>query len=447
MNALLDNDETNNCYFIKGFGGSGKTFLYNTLYYLAKGKGKNICTMAFTGIAATLLPHGQTMHKAFGLPVPIYSDSNSSITAESTEAIKLLSYDLFLIDEAPAAIRYIYEIMDRVLRYITGKNDKTFGGKICVAGGDFRQTLPIQKHANKNEIIDLSMKHSPLWCKFQQYTLTKNMRTLPSETNFSNFLLELGNGKLNDENNSIDLSHIPQTCISHHINKIVEDTFENIIKNKNYREIKDIAILACRNDDVNELNGQTVHLLDQATEKIYTSIDTLDDCVNGILGESITPEHLHQLSPNSLPPHELVLRQYSVIMLIRNLNIDEGLCNGTRLLVLEMTDNTLKCEILTGDKAGDIVFLCRIIFYCDKDYAFTFKRRQFPVKLAFAMTINKSQGQTMRRIALYLKNQVFSHGQLYVALSRVRSWDSLKIYLEDKSLKRIKNYVFTELYD
>lgn len=99
--------------------------------------------MAFTGIAATLLPLGQTIHRAFALPVPLFSDSNSNIKAQTPEAQVLLNYDLFMIDEAPAAIKYAFEIMDRLLKYLL-QNDKPFGGKIIVAGGDFRQTLPIQ---------------------------------------------------------------------------------------------------------------------------------------------------------------------------------------------------------------------------------------------------------------------------------------------------------------
>lgn len=206
LQAVLNGDEINNCYFISSFGGSGKTFLYNTLYYLARGHGKKISTMALTGIAGTLLPSGQTIHKTFGLPVPIFSDSNSSISNETKQSEDLLSTDLFIIDEAPAAIRYAYEIMDRLLRDLTKNEHLPFGGKIIVAGGDFRQTLPIQKNANRPEIISLSMKNSPLWIHFQQFTLTQNMRTLPSETDFSNFLLKLGNGELNDEKDHISLS-------------------------------------------------------------------------------------------------------------------------------------------------------------------------------------------------------------------------------------------------
>uniref|UniRef100_A0ABD2WEM7 DNA replication helicase domain-containing protein n=1 Tax=Trichogramma kaykai TaxID=54128 RepID=A0ABD2WEM7_9HYME len=108
----------------------------------------------------------------------------------------------------------------------------------------------------------------------------------------------------------------------------------------------------------------------------------------------------------------------------------------------------MKCKILTGEKTNEIVFLNRITLYSENDYPFTFKRRQFPVKLAFAMTINKSQGQTFNKVVIDLRRDVFSHGQLYVAMSRVRSWDSLKIYLGNHSREeyKVKNYVYKELF-
>ena len=135
-------------------------------------------------------------------------------------------------------------------------------------------------------------------------------------------------------------------------------------------------------------------------------------------------------------------------MLIRNISIQEGLCNGTRLRVLDFSNHLLKCEILTGDNAGEIIFLNRITLYCENDYPFTFKRRQFPIKLAFAMTINKSQGQTFKRIGIDLRRDVFTHGQLYVALSRVRSQHGLKVFLnQNQSIsKLVKNYVYTEMF-
>ena len=247
------------------------------------------------------------------------------------------------------------------------------------------------------------------------------MRTLSSEIEYSQFLKKLGVGVLNDSDNNLLISNFPSYCIARKDEDTVDGTYGMIFRNKKFRESINYAILSSRNDDVNEINGKVINILGPDTEKEYTSIDSADDYENGALHESLLQEYLNKLCPLSLPPYELRLRQNAVVMLIRNLSISEGLCNGTRLLILNTTDNALRCEILTGDKAKEIVFLSRITLYSENDYPFTFKRRQFPVKLAFAMTINKSQGQTFDRISLDLQKDVFSHGQLYVALSRVRS--------------------------
>ena len=134
-------------------------------------------------------------------------------------------------------------------------------------------------------------------------------------------------------------------------------------------------------------------------------------------------------------------------MLIRYLSINEGLCNGTRLLILHLGNNLLKCRILTGDKTGHEVFINCITLYFEDVYPFTFTRRQFPIKLAFAMTINKSQGQTFDRIGVDLRKNIFNYGQLYVAFSRVRSSEALRIYLDNhQDNNAVKNYVYKELY-
>ncbi|XP_071578031.1 uncharacterized protein [Temnothorax nylanderi] len=109
LEATINNNNTynNTCFYIDGPGGTGKTFIYTTLYYLLKSRGKVVSTMAFTGIAATLLPNGKTIHKVFGLPVPLFADSTSNIKVQSKEAENLKLVDVFVIDEAPMAPRYI----------------------------------------------------------------------------------------------------------------------------------------------------------------------------------------------------------------------------------------------------------------------------------------------------------------------------------------------------
>ena len=111
-----------------------------------------------------------------------------------------------------------------------------------------------------------------------------------------------------------------------------------------------------------------------------------------------------------------------------------------------MNDNLLCCEILTGDRAGQLAFIHRISLTSERNYPFQFQRRQFPVKLAFEMTINKAQGQTFKNIGIDLRRDVFTHGQLYVALSRVKAWNNFKIYLDPaKVVSSIKNYVFKQI--
>lgn len=96
LDSLINDSSEKRCFYIDGPGGSGKTFIYTTIYYLAKLRKKHVCTMAFTGIAATLLPHGKTIHKTFGLSVPLFVDSTSGIKIQSKEAQYLKDIDIFL---------------------------------------------------------------------------------------------------------------------------------------------------------------------------------------------------------------------------------------------------------------------------------------------------------------------------------------------------------------
>ncbi|XP_043463735.1 uncharacterized protein LOC122499439 [Leptopilina heterotoma] len=395
------------------------------------------------GGSAILLPHGKTLHKTFGMPVPLFSDSVSNFKSQSKDAEYLKQVDVFIWDEAPMAPRYALELIDRTLRDFMNV-DLPFGGKVMVLGGDFRQLLPVKIHATRSEMVNLSIKFSSLWKNFSLHTLTKNMRTLSEETEFAKFLLSVGDGILNDKNNNLLL---PEKCVASKSDDIVRTIFGSLIVERKYENLSKVAILAARNIDVEEINCRVVELLDKNTEKIYTSVDSVKNCDNGEINDGLLPEYLNTLNPPNFPPYELRLRVNCIVMLVRNLSINEGLCNGTRLQVLELANNLLRCKILTGDKAGDVVFIHRIDLYCENLYPFTFKRRQFPIKLAFAMTINKSQGQTFDMIGIDLRKDVFNHGQLYVAFSRVRSWESLKIFLGSQRTSNIvKNYVYKELY-
>lgn len=128
------------------------------------------------------------------------------------------------------------------------------------------------------------------------------------------------------------------------------------------------------------------------------------------------------------------------------------MCNGTRLICRHFEKHTIVAEIAVGERKGDIVFIPRIPLKPSdpKMYPVEFTRHQFPVKLCFAMTINKAQGQTLEIVGINLTQPVFSHGQLYVGLSRATTAAKIKIIFDspnfDSSLiQYTKNMVFREI--
>jgi hypothetical protein len=157
-------------------------------------------------------------------------------------------------------------------------------------------------------------------------------------------------------------------------------------------------------------------------------------------------EFLNTINIGGFPLSKLRLKKGVALMLLRNLDQKNGLCNGTRAILTHIGRRVLQVRILGGDHAGETAFIPRITLESKDQIPFHFCRHQFPVRLCFAMTINKSQGQSVRYVGLDLRDSVFTHGQLYVALSRCTSQHRIKALVKEGSVDfKTPNIVFSEV--
>jgi hypothetical protein len=121
-------------------------------------------------------------------------------------------------------------------------------------------------------------------------------------------------------------------------------------------------------------------------------------------------------------------------MLLCNIDPSNGLCNSTCMILVDIRQRVLKCCILGGEHAGKEVFIPRITLDpLDENLPIKLSHHQFPVHLTFVMTINKSQGQSIINVGTDLHTPVFSHGQLYIALSCCTCPDRIKVLFPEGS--------------
>ncbi|RYR48156.1 ATP-dependent DNA helicase PIF6-like [Arachis ipaensis] len=251
---------------------------------------------------------------------------------------------------------------------------------------------------------------------------------------FAEWLLQIGDGLLGDSTDGESVIRIHDNLLldieSPCLHDLVLFVYRDILLHSSSVDyFKGRSILAPTLDVVTEVNNHVVPLI-PGSERVYLSSDTLINEDGHLESElyTMSTESLNALNCSGIPQHRLVLKIGVPVMLLRNIDQSNGLYNGTQMQVRRLGDHIIECIILAGRNTGEVVFIPKMNMSPNNEtLPIRFTRRQFPVELCFAMTINKSQRQTLSTVGMYLPRPVFTHGQLYVALSRVSIHSGLKI--------------------
>nr|KAJ0222670.1 hypothetical protein LSAT_V11C200082770 [Lactuca sativa] len=389
-------------FFIDGPGGTGKTFLYKVLLANIHASGLIALTTATSSVVANNMSRGTTTHSRFGIPLNLDNNSMCKITKQSGKAQLLREAKVIIWDEAAMAKRQAVETVDRTMQDIADEK-LPFGGKIMVI-----QVLLVVRRGTRAQIVDSSLRMSPLWASIKRLRI-KYQHESGNDPWFFDFLLRVGDGKEEtlDETfiHILDNMFIPYIDETTSVNALIDAIFPSLQSNgTDSKFIISRAILSTKNESVDKINNKLIERF-SCEQKVYYMV---------------------------YPLHYLRLKTGCPIILF----------NGTRLICRALQQNVFDAEIIVGQHAGKRVFLPKISLCSSDDEIFPFKlkRKQFPIQLR----------QTIPNVGVYLPESVFSHGQLYVALSREISRDNTNVLVKpektfDNDGIYISNVVYKEV--
>lgn len=426
--------------FLNDPRGTGKTFVYNMVCHKLQSEGTIVLCVASSSITALLFKGGWTAHSMFKIPVEdITNNSMCSIPKEGLLAGLLHLTGIIIWDEVTMQLHYAFESVDCTCCDVCN-TDEPFGGITVVFGGDFQQILPVVVKGSHEDIVSASLQHSYLWPEVNILWLTKNM-WLENDDNeswiFAQWLLNTGHGRNTDADGTIYLPAHMHCSSSEALMDFIYPSIEQEGVPPPSYFLKQI-ILAAWNSDVDKSNAVVLAKMN-GEERVYCSADSVITEAGADTNPDdnpFPPEFLHTLTALGLPPGKLHLKLGCPLILLCNLAPGIGLCNGTRMVLLRMTAKVLEVHLIGGDHDGEITFIPNTMSTPsghNVDFSFELRRRQFPMQLAFVITINKAQGQSVKDVGLDLQAPVFSHGQLYVALSQATSGQRIRALLPDTS--------------
>ncbi len=386
--------KTNASFFLTGRAGTGKTTF---LHYIQNHVKKNFVVVAPTGVAAIIVG-GMTIHSFFGMPLdPITQDTQFNINKDKW--ILLTHVDTIIVDEVSMVRCDIVDGIDRIFQKAM-KNNLPFGGKQIIFSGDLYQLEPVLER-NDSDLVEFYKTEyqcvSPYFYRAHVFSrirlprieFTKVYRQ--NDIEFQKMLDNIRRGRLE----------------ATEVNKINEIGIANYSAKQ-----QEHLILTSTNNIADAINKEHLDAIDQPSFEYEGTISG-------------------DFNKNSFPsPLLLTLKIGTRVMFTQNDTLRKWV-NGSVGTVTELTDNSIKVQL---DHGGEVSVQrtewenIRYIYHRDTrklERTVTGTYIQFPLKLAWAITIHKSQGMTFDDLTVDLSSGVFMPGQLYVALSRVCSLQGL----------------------
>jgi hypothetical protein len=278
---------------------------------------------------------------------------------------------------------------------------------------------------------------------------------------FSDWVLAIGDGTLQAQRHPGETEStwvtIPEKFLiktdGDRADSLIDSVYDDFTSFHSSLEYLAARAIVCPTNVVVDAINDRIAARVQSESREYLSADRIAPGTEQVPNVDVlyTEDILNAITQPNYPDHRLVLKVGMPVILLRNLNQAMGLCNGTRLLITRLADCVFEATVMTGLAVGQSVCIPMIVLNASNpEWPFVFQRRQFPVKVCYAVTINKSQGQTLKKVGIYLQSPVFTHGQLYVAVSQVTSPGGMKVLIADEDGScgcETRNIVYREVLD
>ena len=263
-------------FLLNAAGGSGKTFLLNHILNAVRLKSQVALATATSGIAATLLTGGKTVHSTFKVPLDLDDESVCNFSGITHIGRLMKKVKLIIIDEVTMGNKKVYECLDRTLRNVLNKPEP-FAGITVLFSGDFRQILPVVKRGGRDDIVNACLKRSEIiWPLVEQLELKTNERVARASADdaatlaeWSEYLLQVGDGRIPREIGYGGYKiEIPPDMIVDDIDELINFVFEDFEFEKD-GWANERAIIAARNKEVDLINARIMERYMHTESRVY----------------------------------------------------------------------------------------------------------------------------------------------------------------------------------